>query len=86
MWGHTPKSVEKRPVEITVRAIDLCLDQLAESRIPQLRYGQEHMARGLAVTALEQVLSPRLEAFRAEQFEAERVGEPVGHIECGADR
>src|SRR5262249_26142325 len=41
-WGHSrqrahmPKSLERRQVEIAVRAIDLWADQLAESHLPQL--------------------------------------------------
>ena len=42
--------------------------------------------RRLPVTPLEQVLGSCLEAFGAEQFEPEGVGEPVGGVEGGADR
>jgi hypothetical protein len=40
----------------------------------------------LSVAALEQVLGSCREALGAEHLEAERVGEPVGGIERGADR
>ena len=47
---------------------------------------REYRTRALSVTALEQVLGSRLEAFGAEYLEAEGVGEPVGGVERDADR
>jgi hypothetical protein len=40
----------------------------------------------LAVTPLEQVLRSCLEALEAEHLESEGAGEPIGHVERGADR
>src|SRR5262245_22886124 len=46
----------------------------------------ERALHALPVTPLDQVLGSCLEALGAEHLEAERVGEPVGGVECGADR
>jgi hypothetical protein len=50
------------------------------------RSGRRGRRGALSVAALEQVLGSCREALGAEHLEAERVGEPVGGIERGADR
>jgi hypothetical protein len=71
----------------TAKRLPICAASIADKAVS--RHHPRRMTPAtplLSVTALEQIFGACLKALRAQQFEAEGVGEPVGRVERGADR